>query len=74
VPVLPFIVGVAIGAPIRSLLYSFFGDTLLEPGTPRFWVATLVLVAVALLPLAHGGTRRRLLAAFRPQPQPHEQA
>lgn len=65
VPVLPFLVGVAIGAPIRALLYSFFGDTLLEPGTPRFYVAGCVLVAVALLPLAHAGTRQRLLSAFR---------
>lgn len=65
VPVLPFVIGVALAAPFRASLYSFFGSTLFEPGTPRFWVASFALVAVTLLPLAHSPTRRRLLSAFR---------
>jgi uncharacterized membrane protein YdjX (TVP38/TMEM64 family) len=67
VPVFPFMIGVTLGAPLRAALYSFFGSTLFEPGTPKFYVASLVLVAVALLPLAHNGTRRRMLSAFRPR-------
>jgi uncharacterized membrane protein YdjX (TVP38/TMEM64 family) len=65
VPVIPFMIGVALGAPFRAALYAFFGSTLFEPGTPRFYVASVILVVVALLPLAHGGTRRRMLSAFR---------
>jgi uncharacterized membrane protein YdjX (TVP38/TMEM64 family) len=65
VPVVPFIVGVALAAPIRAALYAFFGSTLLEPGTPRFYVSSVILVGVALLPLAHSRTRQRLLSAFR---------
>ncbi len=59
--VLPFVLAVAIAAPIRSFALSFFGSTLLDPGTPRFWVATAVLAAVALAPFAHPGVRERLL-------------
>ena len=65
VPVIPFLVGVAMGSPVRAFLYSFFGSTLFEPGTQRFLVASVALVAVALLLLAHRGTRRRLLGAVR---------
>ena len=66
VPAVPFLLGVTLGAPLRASLYSFFGSTLFEPGTSRFYLASLILVVVALLPLAHGSTRRRLLSAFRP--------
>jgi uncharacterized membrane protein YdjX (TVP38/TMEM64 family) len=69
VPVIPFLVGIAAGAPIRAFLYSFFGSSLLEPGTRRFVVASVVLVVVALLPLAHGPTRRLFLDAIRPAPR-----
>ena len=65
VPMIPFLIGVAAGSPIRAFLYSFFGSALFEPGTQRFVVASVVLVAVALLPLAHPGTRKRLLGAVR---------
>jgi uncharacterized membrane protein YdjX (TVP38/TMEM64 family) len=60
-PVLVFALTVAIAAPIRAFALSFFGSTLLDPGTPRFWLATVVLAAVALLPLAHPGIRARLM-------------
>lgn len=68
VPVFPFLLGIAIGAPIRASLYSFFGSSLFEPGSPRFYVSSFVLVAVVLLPLAHSTTRQRLLSAFRATP------
>ncbi len=60
-PVITFVATVAIAAPIRAFALSFFGSTLLDPGTPRFWLATLVLAGVALLPLAHPGVRARLM-------------
>ena len=62
-PVVSFVSVVAIAAPVRAFAYSFFGSTLLEPGTPRFWIATVVLAAAALAPLAHPGVRERLLHA-----------
>lgn len=65
VPLLGFLVAVALAAPVRAFIFSFFGSTLLDPGTPRFWVATAVLLAVALLPLAHRGFRARLLRVAR---------
>jgi uncharacterized membrane protein YdjX (TVP38/TMEM64 family) len=61
VPVAGFLLAVALGAPVRAFAFSFFGSTLLDPGTPRFWVATIVLLGVALLPLAHPGFRARLV-------------
>jgi uncharacterized membrane protein YdjX (TVP38/TMEM64 family) len=61
--VLPFVLIVAIAAPIRSFALSFLGSTLLDPGTPRFWLATLVFVVIALAPLAHPGVRSGLLRA-----------
>jgi uncharacterized membrane protein YdjX (TVP38/TMEM64 family) len=61
VPVVGFLVAVALGAPVRAFAFSFFGSTLLDPGTARFWVATVLLVGAALLPLAHRGFRARLL-------------
>jgi uncharacterized membrane protein YdjX (TVP38/TMEM64 family) len=63
VPVLGFLVAVTLAAPVRAFAYAFFGSTLLEPGTPRFWAATVLLAVVALLPLAHRGLRQRVLRA-----------
>lgn len=62
-PVLSFVLVVAIAAPVRAFTYSFFGSTLLELWTPRFWIATVVLAAAALAPLAHPGVRERLMRA-----------
>jgi uncharacterized membrane protein YdjX (TVP38/TMEM64 family) len=55
-----FFVVVALAAPVRAFAYAFFGSTLLAPGTPRFYAATLLLLAVALVPLLHPRVRRRL--------------
>jgi uncharacterized membrane protein YdjX (TVP38/TMEM64 family) len=65
VPVVGFLVAVALAAPVRAFAYSFFGSTLLDPGTPRFWIATVVLVVVALLPLAHPGFRERMMSVAK---------
>jgi uncharacterized membrane protein YdjX (TVP38/TMEM64 family) len=56
-----FLLAVAPAALVRAGCYAFLGAYLLEPGSPQFWVASGVLLAVALLPLAHPGLRARLL-------------
>lgn len=48
-------------ALFRAALYAFLGANLLDPGSARFWMATGVLVAAAVIPLAHPGFRARLL-------------
>jgi len=63
IPALTFFAAVIVTAPMRSFTYAFFGSTLLDPGTPRFWVATALLAAAALAPLAHPGLRARLMQA-----------
>jgi uncharacterized membrane protein YdjX (TVP38/TMEM64 family) len=54
---LPFTVAVGLAGLVRAFAYAFFGSTLLEPGSAGFYRATAVLVAAALLPLAHRGVR-----------------
>lgn len=66
VRVAPLLLAVAGGGLIRSASYSFFGATLLDIGSPMFWVATVVLGATCLLPLAHPGLRRRILRPADP--------
>jgi uncharacterized membrane protein YdjX (TVP38/TMEM64 family) len=70
IPVLSFLLAVVLAAPIRSFAFAFFGSTLIDPGTARFWVATVLLAAAALVPFAHRGFRERLLrVAGRHEPQ-----
>ncbi len=57
----PFLVACAIAGPFRAGLYAWFGAQLVDFGSPRFWTATGVLVAAAVLPLAHPRVRRWLL-------------
>jgi uncharacterized membrane protein YdjX (TVP38/TMEM64 family) len=57
----PFLAACAIAGPFRAGLYAWFGAQLVDFGSPRFWTATAVLVAVAVLPLAHPRVRRWLL-------------
>jgi uncharacterized membrane protein YdjX (TVP38/TMEM64 family) len=63
VPVLPFLGAVVLTAPLRAFLFAFFGSTLLDPGTPRFWIATALLASAAVAPLAHPAVRERLRRA-----------
>jgi uncharacterized membrane protein YdjX (TVP38/TMEM64 family) len=63
IPAITFFAAVLVTAPLRSFTYAFFGSTLLDPGTPRFWVATAILAAAALAPLAHPRLRARLMEA-----------
>jgi uncharacterized membrane protein YdjX (TVP38/TMEM64 family) len=68
IPVLPFLLAVLLGAPVRAFTLAFFGSTLLDFGTPRFYVATALVLVLGLLPLAHRGIRERIFGAFRPAP------
>ncbi len=60
-----FFVVVAVAGLIRAFAYSYFGSTLLKIGSPEFFAATGLLVAVALLPLAHRGVRDRVFGVRR---------
>lgn len=65
-PFVPFSVAVILGSPVRAVALAFFGSTLLEFGTPRFYLATIIVLVLGLLPLAHPGIRQRIFGAFRP--------
>jgi uncharacterized membrane protein YdjX (TVP38/TMEM64 family) len=70
IPALSFLGAVLVAAPVRAFIYAFFGSTLLDPGTPRFWIATALLALAAILPFAHRGFRERLLrVAGREEPR-----
>jgi uncharacterized membrane protein YdjX (TVP38/TMEM64 family) len=58
-----FAVAVAAGALLRSAAYALVGSTLLAPGSSQFYLASAVLLAAILLPLAHPALRRRLFGA-----------
>jgi len=66
----PFLAACAIAGPIRAALYAWFGAQLVEVGSPRFWASTAVLVAAAVLPLAHPRVRRWLLVRGPAPPRP----
>jgi uncharacterized membrane protein YdjX (TVP38/TMEM64 family) len=55
-----FVLATGLGSPARAFAYSFFGSTLLDPGSPEFYVATAFIVGVFALPLLHPAVRRRL--------------
>ena len=61
----PFLVAVVVGGLVRAFVYSFFGSTLLETGTLRFYVSAAVLAGVTLAPLLHPGLRARILLMAR---------
>jgi uncharacterized membrane protein YdjX (TVP38/TMEM64 family) len=62
---LPFLAVCAVAGPFRAGLYAWLGSQLGDLGSPRFWAATGLLVAVAALPLAHPRVRRWLLVRER---------
>jgi uncharacterized membrane protein YdjX (TVP38/TMEM64 family) len=63
ISLLTFAVALSFGAAVRASTLAFFGSTLLAPGSPRFYLASLVLLAVFALPLLHRGLRRRLFGS-----------
>ena len=56
-----FLLAIFPAALFRAACYSFLGASLMEPGSPRFWLASGLLLLAALLPLLHPGLRARLL-------------
>lgn len=69
-PLPDFAVAVILGSPVRATTLAFFGSTLLEFGTPRFYLATAVVLVFSLLPLAFRPVRERVFGAFRAAPPP----
>jgi uncharacterized membrane protein YdjX (TVP38/TMEM64 family) len=58
-----FILSLSIGALVRAFILAFFGSALLDPGSPRFYLATLLLLAAFTGPLLHPGLRRRIFGS-----------
>ncbi|MDP6980682.1 MAG: VTT domain-containing protein [Myxococcota bacterium] len=56
-----FFVAVFPAAIFRAACYAYLGANLLDSGSSGLWIASAVLVAAAVLPLAHPGLRARLL-------------
>jgi uncharacterized membrane protein YdjX (TVP38/TMEM64 family) len=70
---LAFLLVVLVAGPIRAATYAYLGANLLDLGSPGFWIASAVLVALALLPLAHPKVRREglgLASRLSPAPGP----
>jgi uncharacterized membrane protein YdjX (TVP38/TMEM64 family) len=70
---LAFLVVVLVAGPIRAVAYAYLGANLLDAGSARFWLASALLVALALLPLAHPKVRRGglgLVGRLSPAPGP----
>ena len=55
---LAFLAVVLVAGQIRAATYAYLGANLLHVGSPGFWLASALLVALALLPLAHPKLRR----------------
>lgn len=47
-------------AIFRAACYSYLGANILEPSTPKFWLASLAVFAISVAPLGHPGLRARL--------------
>lgn len=62
ISVAAFVLSLVVGALARAFILAFFGSALLEPGSPRFFAATLLLAVVFAAPLLHPGLRRRIFA------------
>jgi len=63
-PLARFVVAVALGSSIRAVIYTYFGNALVEGGVTAILEATGLLLAVCLLPLLVPNSRawlRRLL-------------
>ena len=68
-PISPLLfVGVVFPAALfRAACYAFLGANILEPSSPRFWLASAVLMIVSVAPLAHPGLRERLFGRRAPR-------
>lgn len=64
-----FLVAVGAGAAVRSAIYAYFGNSLIEGRWVHVGIATAVL-AVSLLPLLHPRVRIWLRRRFEVRPEP----
>ncbi len=62
---LVFLATVLLASPIRAASYSVLGSSLVEIGSPRFYMASGVLILITLLPLAHPNVRKRIFARWK---------
>lgn len=69
-PVLGFVLAVALGASVRASVLSFLGASFREHGLGPSVLIALVVCAIGVLPLLHEPTRRRLLGRPDPDPSP----
>ena len=69
-----FLVAVGPAAVFRAGCFSFLGANLLDMGSPRFWIASAVILVAALLPLAHPQLRSRLLGVNNAQEEQEDPA
>jgi uncharacterized membrane protein YdjX (TVP38/TMEM64 family) len=53
IPLLGFVAAMALGGTVRSFTYAVFGSALTDVSSTRFIFATVLLLAVAILPLLH---------------------
>jgi uncharacterized membrane protein YdjX (TVP38/TMEM64 family) len=52
-PILGYGAALALGGTVRSFIYAVFGATLVDIRSPHFVLASLLLMAAAVLPLLH---------------------
>ena len=64
-----FVAVVLPAALFRAACYAYLGANILEPTSPRFWLASGALFLLSVAPLAHPGLRARL---FGRAPSPDE--
>jgi len=60
-----FVAVVLPAALFRAACYAFLGANILEPSSPKFWLASAVLMVISVAPLAHPGLRERLFGVDR---------
>ena len=60
-PILGYAAALAAGGTVRSFIYAVFGATLVDVRSPRFLLASLLLMGVALVPLLHPRVFRWML-------------
>jgi len=60
ISLMSFMIAVVLGGLVRAGTYSFLGFTLLDFGSPRFYLGLVLLLILALIPLFFPSLRRRL--------------
>lgn len=63
-----FVAVVLPAALFRAACYAYLGANILEPTSPRFWLASAALMLLSVSPLAHRGLREQLFGRRAPVP------